>query len=119
MTQRRRIQAATLGIAILLAGIVGFGLLTRPPAPARTFDIASLDQAVRVGLLDAVVLEDLRSTGAARAIVHLDAEAILAPVRRAIGEDRAAALIDAMTAAFKANKATLVATFGTEIELVR
>ena len=119
MTPRRRITAAALGIGILLAGVVGFGLVTRPPAPASVVDIESLEQAVGVGLLDPEVLAELRATGEARAIVHLNVAAIIDPIRRAIGEDRTAALIDAMTAAFKANKATLAATFGADIELVR
>jgi hypothetical protein len=118
VTDDRRVRAAALGIAILLIGVVSFGLLSRPPAPARTVEIETLDQAVGVGLLDAEVLAELRASGQARAIVHLDTEAIIGPIRRAIGEDRTAALIDAMTAAFKANKATLGAAFGTDIEVV-
>ena len=118
MTDDRRVRAAALGIAILLIGVISFGLLSRPPAAEPRVEIATLEQAVGVGLLDAEVLAELRATGEARAIVHLDTEGIIGPIRRAIGEERAAALIDAMTAAFKANKATLAATFGTEIEVV-
>ncbi len=113
-----RLRLAAVGLLVLVAGIVAFGLSTRPPAAAPTVQVASLEEAVAVGLLDQEVLDDLRSTGAARAIVHLDTEAILAAIRSTLGPDRAEALVGAMTAAFKANKAAIRAALGPDVELV-
>jgi subtilisin family serine protease len=114
-----RLRFAALGLVLLVGGIVAFGLVTRPPAPPAPVAIASLDQAVELGLLDGEVLADLRATGSASAIVHLDTNAILNAVRSTIGADRTEALIGAMTAAFKANKAAIRAALGSNVELVR
>ena len=114
-----RVRFAVLGLVVLVGGVLAFGLANRPPAPAPTVAIASLEEAVAVGLLDAEVLEELRKTGAPRAIVHLDTGAILAAIRSTIGADRTEALVGAMTAAFKANKAAIRAALGPDVELVQ
>jgi subtilisin family serine protease len=114
-----RLRFGALGLVLLVGGIVAFGLVTRPPAPPPSVQVASLDQAVELGLLDAEVLAELRSTGSARAIVHLDTDAILNAVRSTIGAERTEALIGAMTAAFKANKAAIRAALGSSVELIR
>ena len=113
-----RVRLAALGLVVLIGGILAFGLANRPPAPARTVQVASLDEAVAVGMLDAAVLEELRAAGSAPAIVHLDTQSILGAIRSTIGADRAAALVGAMTAAFKANKAAIRSALGPEVELL-
>ncbi len=113
-----RVRLAALGLVLLIGGILAFGLATRPPTPARTIQVASLDEAVAIGMLDLAVLDELRAAGSAVAIVHLDTESILGAIRSTIGADRADALVAAMTAAFKANKAAIRSALGPDVELV-
>lgn len=117
-SRRPQLLASALALAVLVAGVIAFGLANPPRSGTPTVEIASLEQAVKVGLLDADVLAELRANGEARAIVHLDTEAIIAQIRRTLGEDRAVALIDAMAAAFRASKSTLLASLGPDVQLV-
>jgi subtilisin family serine protease len=104
-------------IAVAVAAIAATALL----APPRLPDVAleRLEEAVALGILDQEVVDDLRGTGEAQAIVHLNSGPILDRLTAALGPDRGAELIDAMSRAFSENKRAILSALGPSGEMVR
>jgi hypothetical protein len=105
-----------VGIASVVLGMLAVALTPRPPANAA---VEQAEEAVALGMLDSSVLDDLRTKGEARAIVHLNTTLILDKIRATIGEDRFQDLIAAMDAAFATAKDSIRALLGDQDAIVQ